>query len=187
VTGQEHANGPHASLEPDVADQATGGSVEPWLASMRPQVVRLALQFLNHAADAEEVAQEALTLAWQRLGEVKEPGRRNAWLYRTAINLSLNCRRRRRPNARLEEESWSDRADASPAERGELVQRIREVMLELPESQSAALVLREIEGLEYDSIAGILEMKPAAVRVLVHRARETVRRMLLQRWPDAFG
>jgi DNA-directed RNA polymerase specialized sigma24 family protein len=48
-------------------------------------------------------------------------------------------------------------------------------------------VLREVEGLEYDAIAAVLEMRPGAVRVLVHRARETLRCTLLRRWPDTFG
>jgi RNA polymerase sigma-70 factor (ECF subfamily) len=187
VTGQEHANGPRPPIQPAVAEEAAGGAVESWLTSMRPRLVRLAQQFLNHAGDAEEVAQEALTLVWQRLETLKDVGKRNAWVYRTTINLSLNRRRRRRPETRLEENTCSDRPDGSPAEHGELAQRIRAVMSELSENQSAALVLREIEGLDYDTVAAILEMRPGAVRVLVHRARETLRRTLLQRWPDTFG
>ena len=65
--------------------------------------------------------------------------------------------------------------------------RVRSVMVQLPERQHAALVLREVEGLAYEQIAAILQARPAAVRLLVHRARESVRQMLLRQWPDSFG
>lgn len=187
VTGQQHARAPRPPIQPAVAEQAVGGPIEPWLGSMRPRLVRLSLRFLNHAADAEEVAQEALTLAWQHEATLKDPTRRDAWVYRTTINLSLNRRRRRRPAGPLDSGICDTGSDGASAERSELTARIRAAMLELPDKQNAALVLREIEGLHYDTIAGILEMRPAAVRVLVHRAREALRQSLLRRWPDTFG
>jgi RNA polymerase sigma-70 factor, ECF subfamily len=191
VNALENSN---ATSPPAVRPQGgedLGAPLEPWLEAMRPRLVRLARQFVSGLADAEEVTQEALTLAWQRVGGLKDVGRRNAWIYRVTINLSLN-KRRRRSDRRLKDQEVVDfetgpEARGSPAERGELVERLRVVMQELPDRQRAALVLREIEGLDYEAIATILEMRAAGVRVLVHRGREAMRRKLIERWPDTFG
>jgi RNA polymerase sigma-70 factor (ECF subfamily) len=69
----------------------------------------------------------------------------------------------------------------------ELMQRVRMAMRELPDRQQAAIILRDLEGLAYERIAEVLEVSPAAARLLVHRAREAVRQILLRRWPDSFG
>jgi RNA polymerase sigma-70 factor (ECF subfamily) len=166
-----------------------GAAVENWLEAMRPRLVRLAQQFLGQAADAEEIAQEAMTLSWQRGVGRWEPGRRNAWVYRVTVNLSLNRRRRRRPSRPLDETDGQDGliSGSLPGERTELLDRVQLVLRELPDRQSAALILREMEGLEYEAVAEILEVRPAAARLLVHRAREAMRLRLLERWPDTFG
>ncbi len=172
------------------SDQAAfpqgSGAADAWLAMMRPRLVRLARQFLANAEDAEEIAQEALALAWRRWAEVKDAGKRNAWVYRTTINLCLNLRRKRRPSETLVEVAAREETGRA-VECGELAERLRIVIADLPENQQAALALREVEGLGYDAIAAILEVKASAARVMVHRAREGVRQMLLRRWPETFG
>ena len=84
-------------------------------------------------------------------------------------------------------ETLAARGSESPAEVDELAQRIRQAIRELPDRPQAAIVLRDIEGLSYDQMAVILETSAPTARVLVHRVRETVRQMLLTRWPDTFG
>jgi len=156
-----------------------------WLYQMQPRLLRLARQFVSNAHDAEEVVQDALTLAWQKVATQWEPARRTAWLYRTTIRMALGRRRRRRLRPLTERVDQRDAADR--AEIDELAARVRLVMKQLPARLLAAVVLKEIEGLGYDQIGAILERRPAAVRVMVHRAREKVRRELLRRWPEAFG
>lgn len=161
--------------------------VEGWLEQMRPRLVRLATRLLWCSHDAEEAVQEALILAWQRINRLCEPGKRNAWLYRTTINLCMNRRRLRKPTAPLAADTMAADAVANRRETAELMSRVRVAMSQLPARQHAALVLREMEGLNYDQVAVILKTRPANARVLVHRARESVRQTLLRQWPDSFG
>ena len=164
-------------------------TVDAWLEEMRPRLVRLAQRFLGSAHDADEAAQEALLLAWRRARDIRDATKRNAWLYRTTVNVSMNHLRAARSLRRARANLAADRdaAASEPECRSDLRERVRLAVAELPERQQAALVLRELEGLEYERIAAILETRPAAARVLVHRARESVRQILLRRWPDSFG
>lgn len=184
VTAPDDAHG--TTVQPASASESAGGSAEAWLAQARPRSLRVARHLIGNLDDAEEIAQEALALAWQRAGQIQQPQARDAWLYRVVVNLSMNRLRRKRPTTGIKfEPAASGRTPA--AERDELVERLAIVLQDLPERQRTALVLREIEQLEYDNVAAILELSPAAVRVLVHRARERARAMLLERWPDTFG
>jgi RNA polymerase sigma-70 factor (ECF subfamily) len=165
--------------------------VGPPAEALRPALVRVARRFLRDDHEAEEVAQEALLIAWQRSGELRDPRRFFAWVYRTAINLALNRRRKRRP-VQLDHEPMADgglvgRPQGTAAcERQELADRVRLALTDLPERQQAALVLRDMEGLPYEQIAVIMETRAGAARILVHRGRETLRQTLLRRWPDSF-
>lgn len=188
VTGKRHAKEPRPSAEPAAAEQSAAVPVVPWVESVRPRLVRLASHMLGNAADAEEVVQDALALAWQRKAGEADEARRNAWAYRVTINLSLNRRRRRRAVEPLDARSLAAvRSNTPSAEAFELADRVRAAVQDLPDMQRAGLALREVEGLDYEAIAAILEVKPGAARVLVHRAREALRLMLLRRWPDTFG
>jgi RNA polymerase sigma-70 factor (ECF subfamily) len=157
--------------------------------ALRPRLVGLAYRYLWNADDAEEIVQDALVLAW-REAERTPAGQehRDAWLYRATINLSLNRLRRMQagPLPAGEMAGGAARPDARE-EADELMVRVRIAIRELPDRQQTAILLRDVEGLSYEQAAAILEASPTATRVLVHRARETVRRILLARWPDSFG
>lgn len=156
---------------------------------MRPRLLRLAYRLLWNAHDAEEIAQEALATAWRRVSQLNDPGKRNTWLYRVVINLSRNRLRRQGP--RFVPMETSAEPDPYPAsgrlEHDELMERVRCALVDLPARQRAALTLRDMEQLEYTQIAAILGTRESVARILVHRARAGVRRILLQRWPESFG
>lgn len=175
-----------------------GGAIKPttrgvgvsdeWLREVRPHVIGLAKRFLWNAHDAEEVAQEALTLIWQRVGRLRDVGKRNAWLYRTTINLSIGrLRRRQAQPVGAREPEAADSHVGREQELDEMATRVREVVSRLPDREQTAIVLRDMEGLSYDEIAGIMRTRRGTARVFVHRARKKVRDELLRRWPDTFG
>ena len=161
---------------------------EEWAESVRPRLVGLAGRLLSNRHDAEEIAQDALALAWRENQNLKDLRKRNTWIYRTTINLSFNRLRRKRAGELPSAGSLPGQPDnvARQLKADELARRLRIAVSQLPERQQAALVLRELEGLAYEQIAAILETSSRASRLLVHRAREAVRKILLQRWPDSF-
>lgn len=174
------------------APRAAGGGVhadfQPWVERLRPRLARLAYRYLWNTHDAEEIVQDAIALAWREVGRQDLLRNRDAWLYRVTINLCLNRLRRVQAGPLpAGEVAIAARAEAIPAEADEITQRVRAVIAELPERQQTALVLRDIEGLAYEEIAAVLEIRAGAARLCVYRARESVREILLKRWPDSFG
>ena len=62
--------------------------------------------------------------------------------------------------------------------RAELTEKIEEALAELPVNQRTALVLLKEKGLSYEEIAGILGCSVSAVKSLIHRGRETIKKRI---------
>ena len=121
--------------EGDASRRAPG--LGPWLAEMRPRLFRLAYRMLWNSHDAEEIAQDCLTTALGRIGRLRNPGKRNTWLYRVAINLSKRrLRGRRRHTVRIEPSIDAPfHHDGHRIEQSELAARVRQAMADLPARQ----------------------------------------------------
>jgi RNA polymerase sigma-70 factor (ECF subfamily) len=175
----------HGKSKGSSDQQAVGEIFE----KLRPQLVRLAYRFAWNTHDAEEIVQDAIMLAWQQLKRLKNQQKLNAWLYRTTINLSLNRLRKKRSQSLPPTDILTTKS-ADPVrylQTDELMDRVRLVITQLPDRHQAALVLRDMEELSYQQISAVLDIRPGAARLLVHRTREKVRKRLLQKWPDCFG
>lgn len=72
--------------------------------------------------------------------------------------------------------------DTETAQRHEAVERMMDIVTELPVVQQTVLRLRHIEGREMADIANTLAMSEAAVRKALSRARMVVREMYLKRY-----
>jgi RNA polymerase sigma-70 factor (ECF subfamily) len=142
------------------------------------RVLSLARRITGNVAEAEDVAQEAFLRAWQkapdwRVGEA----RFSTWLYRVAVNLCLD-RKRRKPMAPLE--AAGDPLDPAPSAESRLAehQRTRIVaaaLAGLPDRQRAALVLSYYEGVSNVEAARVLGVSVSALESLLVRARKALR------------
>ena len=130
------------------------------LGQYRSRVVRLAAHVLRRGDEAEDVAQKAFVRAFQRLPEFRgatAPGRAgsfSSWLFSITVRLCLDRRR----TARWQREMPASAAPAPSSSFQSSDSRLLIEMLldKLTPPMRAALVLREIEGLEYDEIAEAL-------------------------------
>jgi RNA polymerase sigma-70 factor (ECF subfamily) len=129
--------------------------------------------------EAEDVAQEAFVQAFLKLSSFRRDSAFYTWLYRIAFNVAMTRQRRKRPERSLDqgrEQSGVEPIDAaeSPVERLQREERAARVHLALgaiSEEHRAILVLREMEGCCYETIAEILELPVGTVRSRLHRAR----------------
>jgi RNA polymerase sigma-70 factor (ECF subfamily) len=138
---------------------------------------------VGHAEDARDIVQEALVQALLHLDSFQRHSAFYTWLYRIALNAAISHRRRRRPVASLDqmrEAGHMEPVDCEdgPAEaldRQERCRQVRQAIASLGEEHRAVLVLREIDGCCYETIAEILDLPIGTVRSRLHRARLELR------------
>lgn len=142
----------------------------------RDRVVRLAAHVLHNPREAEDVAQEAFVKAFRQIGQFRGESGFYAWLYRIVINLCLDRMRRKCATSEmpLEEGVSPSLVATSPDVEKRLV--VEQVLDSLTPPMRAALVLREVEGLEYAEIATVLNIPVGTVRSRLNTAREQFRR-----------
>jgi len=155
------------------------------------RVLKLVSRFVNDAAEAEDVAQEAFLKAYRALASFRGDSAFYTWLYRIAINTAKNAlvSSRRRPvdfDLDLQDPEQYDRhaklKDADTPEGVLLTEEIRSVveraMEQLPDDLRTAIVLRELEGLSYEEIAEAMDCPVGTVRSRIFRAREAIDKKL---------
>lgn len=160
---------------------------------------RHVLRIVGTAAEAEDVVQDALLSAWRSLPSF-QGGSFRAWLFRIATNRAIDLvrARRRRGELPLEppddaEVEWAEPIAPGPgpleiASQAEAVTVVEEALAGVPAEQRAALLLRDVEGFSYEEIARITAAEVGTVKSRIHRARMSVRNVLVQRgWQGSAG
>lgn len=155
-----------------------------------PQVLALARRMLNDAAEAEDVAQEAMLRLWQMAARWREDAPVGAWLYRVAYNLAIDRIRRRRPT--IDVTTAVDLADPAPTPAERLAARDRKAAVEraiaaLPERQRTAITL--VHTLEMGNIeaAAAMEVSVEALESLLARGRRALRAALMDLKDEVAG
>jgi len=125
---------------------------------------------------SEDVTQDAFSKALPALRGTEAEIELRPWLYRIVRNTALNDLRDR--GAATEELAETLPGGRSAAVEAEAREELRELMARLqalPESQRAALVMRELEGLSHEEIAAALGVSGGAARQAIFRARAALR------------
>lgn len=146
--------------------------------SLRPDLLGEALRYVRRQDVAEDIAQDCLIRLWTMRGDLHSP---MAPLARVVTrNLCLDFLRR---NPHVDDVALiGNTDDTETAQRHEAVERMMDIVTELPVVQQTVLRLRHIEGREMADIANTLAMSEAAVRKALSRARMAVREMYLKRY-----
>lgn len=139
-------------------------------------------------ADADDLVQEAFVRAWRSIGGFRSDSTFRTWIFGIAINV---VRSHRVKQARSRLLFWSparqdpaadplDRASADEGVEASLVlrQAIDRALAALPEELRAAVVLRDVQGLEYREIADVLGVPIGTVESRIFRARQRLRSLL---------
>jgi RNA polymerase sigma-70 factor, ECF subfamily len=152
-------------------------------------ILDLCSRYVGNTADGEEVAMDVFYQLYRTRLDYRPEAKLSTYLYRIAVNRSLN-RIRDRKRRRLVSFEWvrRDRPYEPGAPDGErpdaqLESRERETLVrravdELPAKQKTALLLRRYEELSYEEIASAMGTTVSAVESLLFRARETLKKKL---------
>jgi RNA polymerase sigma-70 factor (ECF subfamily) len=136
--------------------------------------------------EAQDVVQEAFVQAFVKLETFQRSSAFYTWLYRIAFNTAVSRKRRQRPTVSVEQSRQATGEEpidgrAAPHERLEQEERVAQVRAALAavsEEHRAILVLREMEGCDYETIAQMLDLPVGTVRSRLHRARAQLRDQL---------
>jgi RNA polymerase sigma-70 factor, ECF subfamily len=149
---------------------------------------RLLSRFIRDPAEVEDVAQESFIKAYRALPSFRGDSAFYTWLYRIGINTAKNylvAMGRRAPTTTEfdseEAESFEDgdqlrdiNTPESVLMSKQIAETVNETMEERHDELRTAITLREIEGLSYEEIAGIMNCPIGTVRSRIFRAREAI-------------
>ncbi|HEU4599005.1 MAG TPA: RNA polymerase sigma factor, partial [Solirubrobacterales bacterium] len=131
-------------------------------------------QMLGSTEDAEDVLQEVFVNAYRAMLADEREINLRPWLYRIARNRCLNYLRKPKADAQESMDMVPEVDAASTAERVHNREEFRQILSDvnkLPETQRAALLLREMDALSYEEIAAAMETTVPSVKSLLVRAR----------------
>jgi RNA polymerase sigma-70 factor (ECF subfamily) len=140
--------------------------------------VRLTARRLARSnADGDDLFQETVLRALDRMDELRQPERFANWLYVVLLNVHRTRHRRRFWRRMLPlAEAGVEPGRAGDAEKIEGAERMARALAALPAEQREAVVLFEIEGFTLEEVAGLQRTSIAAVKSRVVRARARLRR-----------
>ncbi|MBI5473574.1 MAG: sigma-70 family RNA polymerase sigma factor [Ignavibacteriae bacterium] len=154
-------------------------------------VYNVCLRMLNNRQDAEDVTQEVFFEAYKAIKQFRFESKLSTWLYRIAVNRSLNHRRSKKLQRWLaldfdaHEEtvvnysgSKEDGADVA-MEKKDAERIVLDAINSLPDQQRIAILLHRYEELSYEEIAKIMGGTVASVESRLHRAKQTLAKKLL--------
>ena len=156
---------------------------------------RLAYRLSGNVHDAEDLFQDLLLKAYDRLDELREIENPRAWLARVLYTQFIDNRRRdsRSPlylavdnSAAEAEQSSAFNAEDNSAETGAIrdaeQQQLLRALARLPDEQRTILVLADIEGFTLTEMEVILDSPRGTVKSRLHRARARLRELLQSRF-----
>lgn len=171
--------------------RAQRGDPEAFEALVSPiekRIYALCLRMLSSREDALDCAQDAMLRIWRAMPAYRRQASFQTWCLRIAANACLDVLRRRktRPSVSLDglvEAGYMPReaAEAEPharAEQSARAQALGTAVAALPEDMRVALVLRDMQGLSYEEVSGILDVPLGTVKSRINRARAKVRENL---------
>ena len=153
---------------------------------------RLALKLTGNPQDAEDVVQETFIKAFKYIKSFEGRSKVSTWLYRIATNEALMLLRKRKDGVtHIDDGIETDDGDILPIqivdwcclpEKEIISEETRRVMkeaaLQLSDSNRAAFLLRDVEGLSTREAADTLEISESALKVRLMRARLQLREVL---------
>ena len=156
------------------------------------------LKICGNSDDAAELTQESFVKVLENIDGFRSQSSFYTWLFRIGINLTLNaCKRKLRLGMRsldvgsdeapgskwpanLPDAKQTDPADQ--AEKNELIQRVLAGLEKLEDQQRTIIVLRDIEGMNYEQIAEVMNLELGTVKSRLSRARGALKELLQAIW-----
>jgi RNA polymerase sigma-70 factor (ECF subfamily) len=146
------------------------------------RVYRHIYYMVGNSAEAEDLAAQTFLKAWEAIDRYQVRGAPFvSWLLRIAHNLGVSHLRSKKETSQVHEGLVDDKPRRDPehvAQQTAEEEMVREAILKLREEQRQVIILRFIEDLEYPEVAEIIGKSVAAIRVIQHRALNSLRKQM---------
>jgi RNA polymerase sigma-70 factor (ECF subfamily) len=145
-------------------------------------VFNVAYRMVNDFDDAEDITQSVFIKGFERMNSFNPRYRFFSWLYRIAVNESLNHIRTKKRMVELSPELMSK--GKTPEEtygEVELSERMGEALMQLAPTYRIVLVLKHLRDCSYKEISEILEIPEKTVKSRLFTARELLRTVLVEK------
>ncbi len=157
------------------------------------KIYNLALRYVNSNEDACDISQEIFIRIYKKISSFKEESSFSTWVYRVAVNACIDHIRKNKKNNTIslhkdnddEDDEQIEIADTSYSpeivyDKIELRESIKKAFNYLSEEHRQVIILRDINGFNYDDIGRILDISEGTVKSRIFRAREKLCRILSQ-------
>jgi RNA polymerase sigma-70 factor (ECF subfamily) len=183
-------------LDTDLVRRAQNGDAKAFdtlVTRYRGRVYSMTYHLVQNESDAWDLAQDAFIKAWRALPQFKLDSSFYTWLYRIAHNCAYDWLRKRKIDSAGEFDD--NRVDHQPDPTAEAVPhafarpdkamanaelggRIRAAVARLSEEHRTAILLREVEGMQYDEIAKVMQTSIGTVMSRLFYARKKLQELL---------
>lgn len=151
---------------------------EPLVRKYERVMFSVALRLVGDYEDARDVTQNAFIRAFERLDQF-DPGRKFfSWIYRIAVNESLNLRRARKPQTPLQDVFAVSGEPLDGLEREELAKRVEAALAKLSFEYREVIVLRHFAESSYEEIAQATGVPEKTVKSRLFTARQRLAALL---------
>lgn len=162
-------------------DQSAFGSL---VTKYKIKVYNLAFSLTHNRETADDLAQEVFLKAFMSLSSFKFKSGFGTWLYRITVNHARDFLRKagkiqtvpfldEQRYEQMEDDPVDRRVQDDISKQRQVL--VRRILQSLPEKHRVILTLRDLQGLSYEEIAGVLRIAPGTVDSRLHRARKLLR------------
>lgn len=147
-------------------------------------------RWTGNKEDAEDLTQEFFLKVFNNLKNYKPLFKFTTWIYKIAYNLAIDFKRKKRSHLSFDGESKEEKIISeiienneyekitNASEQLEMQEKIKIALLNLPENQREAIILKIFEEKNYKEISEIMDISKSAVESLLFRARENLKKYL---------
>lgn len=170
------------------------GAAEDLTRAYSARLQQVALRYVKNPEDAEEIAQDVLYKAVEKIADFRGDSALSSWLYRITFNAAMSrlrhlrvVRKAEAPAERTVDQTgeatvpevadWSAMADEAVL-RGELRERLLDAVRKLPAIYRAPVILRDLRGFSTEEASQALRLNGQTLKSRLHRGRLILRRQL---------